>query len=93
MRVGNVVTVSGKISITATSNNSQTVLGISLPIASNFAADENCGGLAHTINNTAADQHGASIYADATNDRATFEYYETHGSADVFTFTFTYRII
>jgi hypothetical protein len=93
MRVGNVVTVSGKISVTATANNSQTVLGISLPIASNFAADENCGGLAHTINNTAADQHGASIYADATNDRATFEYYETHGSADVFTFTFTYRII
>jgi len=93
MRVGNVVTVSGKISVTATTNNSQTVLGISLPIASNFAAEENCGGLAHTINNTAADQHGASIYADATNDRATFEYYETHGSADVFTFTFTYRII
>jgi len=93
MRVGNVVTVSGKLSVTATANNSQTVLGISLPIASNFAADENCGGLAHTINNTAADQHGASIYADATNNRATFDYYETHGSADDFTFTFTYRII
>jgi hypothetical protein len=93
MRVGSVVTVSGKISVTATTNNAQTVLGISLPIASNFAAEENCGGLAHTINNTAADQHGASIYADATNDRAKFEYYETHGSADVFTFTFTYRII
>jgi len=93
MRVGSVVTVSGKVSVTATANNAQTVLGISLPIASNFAAEENCGGLAHTINNTAADQHGASIYADATNDRATFDYYETHGSADVFTFTFTYRII
>lgn len=93
MRVGSVVTVSGKISVTPTTNNTQTILGVSLPIASNFAAEENCGGLAHTLNNTAADQHGASIYADATNDRATFNYYETHGSADLFTFTFTYRII
>ena len=93
MRVGNTVTVSGKISVTPTANNTQTILGVSLPIASNFAAEENCGGLAHTINNTAADQHGASIYADATNDRATFDYYETHGAADSFSFTFTYRII
>ena len=93
MRVGSVVTVSGKISVTPTSNNTQTILGVSLPIASNFAAEENCGGLAHTINNTDADQHGASIYADATNNRATFDYYETHGVGDNFTFTFTYRII
>jgi hypothetical protein len=93
MRVGNTVTVSGKVTITPTSNNTLTVLGVSLPIASNFAAEENCGGLAHTLNNTTNAQHGASIYADATNDRATFNYYETNGVADDFTFTFTYRII
>lgn len=92
IRVGNVVTVSGKLDVTATTNNTRTTLGISLPIASNFAATENCGGTGHTLANTTAG-HAAAIYADATNDRAELDYYETHGAADTLSFSFTYRII
>ena len=92
MRVGNVVTVSGKIEVTPTLNNAQTTIGISLPIASNFANSGECGGSSHTVANTTAG-HGAAIYADATNDRAEMDYFETHGVSDTFAFSFTYQII
>jgi len=92
MRVGNVVTVSGKIEVTPTINNAQTTIGISLPIASNFSSSEQCGGSSHTVANTTAG-HGAAIYADATNDRAEMDYFETHGASDTFSFSFTYKII
>ena len=92
MRVGNVVTVSGKIEVTPTINNTQTTIGISLPIASNFANSNELGGTSHTVANTIAG-HGAAIYADATNDRAEMDYFETHGASDTFAFSFTYKII
>lgn len=92
MRVGNVVTVSGKIEVTPTLNNTQTAIGISLPIASNFANSGQCGGSSYTVANTVAG-HGAAIYADATNDRAEMDYFETHGASDTFAFSFTYQII
>ena len=92
MRVGNVVTVSGKIEVTPTVNNAQTTIGVSLPIASNFANSQECGGAAHSVANTVLG-HGAAIYADATNDRAEMDYFETHGASDTFSFSFTYQII
>lgn len=91
-RVGNTVTVSGKIEVTASANNTQTTIGISLPIASNFANSEQLGGTAYTQANSVAG-HGGAIYADTGNDRAELDYYETHGATDVFSFHFTYRII
>lgn len=92
MRVGNVVTVSGQMEVTATSNNAQTTIGISLPIASNFGTAYECGGAANTMSNTVAG-HGGAIYADATNNRAELDYFETHGATDVFAFSFTYEVI
>ena len=41
LRVGNIVTVSGKVNIDQTTPG-QIELGISLPVASDFVADENC---------------------------------------------------
>lgn len=72
------VIVSGQIDITANANNTETKIGISLPIASNFSTAYQLGGSAHTTANSAATQHGGAIYADSTNDRAEFDYYETH---------------
>ena len=92
MRVGNVVTVSGQMEVTATANNAQTTLGISLPVSSNFGTAYECGGAGYTKGNTVAG-HGASIYADATNNRAEMDYFETHGAADTFAFNFTYEVI
>ncbi len=92
MRVGNTVTVSGKVNVTPTTNGA-TALGISLPVASAIANNNECGGTG-TVGNT-TDLFG-SIRGDATNDRA--ELIFTIGvsgttSAQDWYFTFTYRII
>lgn len=92
MRVGNTVTVSGQVAITTTANTTQTTFGMSLPIASNFGNTYECGGGGYTQSNSAAG-HGICISADAANNRANFDYYETHGAADTFNFSFTYQII
>ena len=92
MRVGNVVTVAGMVSVTATSNNTETKLGISLPISSTFSNPEEAAGTAHTTDNSTPG-HGGSITAVVAGNRVELDYYETHGSADLFSFSFTYRVI
>lgn len=91
MQVGNTVTVSGKIDIDKTANGAAEV-GVSLPVASNFGAEEDCAGLAaDTINGGGP---GLYIKADAANNRASFN--STGGSDGGNTshfFTFTYQVI
>ncbi|KKK55001.1 hypothetical protein LCGC14_3079020, partial [marine sediment metagenome] len=89
-RIGNVVTVAGKVDIDPTSANIQAQLGMTLPIASNFANDFECGG---TGNYTAATSRGAGILADATNDRAEFNWFPQVATNQRMMFTFTYQII
>jgi len=89
MRVGDVVTVSGKVDIDATAAGVIT-LGMSLPIASNFAAEENCGGVAVC---SAVNEDAIAIYADAANNRATFYASITSILNHAHYFSFTYRII
>lgn len=87
MRVGNVVTVSGKITVDYTSTGLSSV-GISLPIASSIGNDYEVAGTA-----TAEVNNSARIQGDPTNDRAQF-YINTGSSAgyDYF-FVFTYQIL
>jgi hypothetical protein len=89
MRVGSVVTVSGKVDIDATAGGA-IELGMSLPVASNFSAEENCGGLAMC---ETANEDTIAIFADSTNDRATFQSNKGGASNHGHHFTFTYRII
>lgn len=65
-RVGNVVTFSGKLSADPSLAATSTQIGISLPIASDFSAEENAGGTAFA---PAIAGQGAAIKADAINDR------------------------
>jgi hypothetical protein len=85
-RVGNIVTVSGKINVDYTATGTAT-LGISLPIASDIANDYDAAGVMHAEVNA-----GGVIRGDATNNRAQF-YINTGSSAgfDYF-FTFTYIV-
>jgi hypothetical protein len=91
IRIGNSVSVSGKVDIDPTVAVTLTQLGISLPIASNFAAEENCGGTA-TLPLLAG--IGGGILADAANDRAELKFL---AGADVtnnsWFFIFQYQII
>ena len=93
-RVGNVVTVSGWVSITHTTNENATVLGISLPVSSNLTAFSELSGSGNNYISTSGGQLG-KIEGDATNDRATLTFYPFFGSgsANQTQFTFTYRVL
>lgn len=89
MRVGNVVTVSGKLDIDPTAAATPTQVGISLPIASNLGAREDCAGsgCCNTISQPAA------IRADFTNDRAELDFISTTTLSSGMFFSFTYELI
>lgn len=89
LRVGSVVTVSGAVAVDPTAGAASTQLGISLPIASNFANGEDCGGTAFAL----SVQQGGGIFADAANDRAELRFLANDTANRQFQFTFTYRII
>ena len=88
-RVGDNVTVSGKADVDPTAAAS-TQLGISLPIASNIGAAEDCAGVAAAP--TIAGQ-SAAILGDATNNRAQMEWIAVDITNQPMYFTFTYAII
>lgn len=90
LRVGSVVTVSGGIAIDPTLAATATEVGISIPIASNFGAAEDCAGVAFAP--SVAGQ-GAAILADFTNDRAAMRWISTDITNQAMYFSFTYRII
>ena len=84
---GNQVTVSGKFDADPTAA-AITQLDISLPIASNLAAQEDLGGIAS--NGTG---EVARIYAETTNNRAVVLWTATTTVNAGWSFEFTYRII
>lgn len=88
MRVGNTVTVSGEVVLAATATGN-TVLGISLPIASNIGATRQLGGTAVAQSTTQV----ATLYGDATNDRVTFRMQAAGTTALTYVFSFTYQVI
>lgn len=91
MRVGSVVTVSGRVDVNPTLANSIN-LGISLPIASNFGAatGADCGGAAA---NSGATMETAAIYGDDANNRANLTKTTALVADHSMFFSFTYRII
>lgn len=90
LRVGNTVTVSGKVDIDTTlAAGTASELGVSLPIASDFSAEENCGG---TASSPAAASLVSAIRADATNDRAAMVFSAISLSNDSYFFEFSYLV-
>lgn len=89
LRVGNTVTVSGKVAIDATAAAAME-LGISLPIASNFANDYECAGIGIAI---VTGEDAAYIKADAANNRASLNQAKADTSNHDHYFTFTYSVI
>jgi len=88
IRVGSVVTVSGTISVTCQNGvGNSTILGISLPIASDFTTGAELGG-AGQHNNSAV-----GITASTANNRADVSWFSGTTSTVSLPFTFTYRIV
>ena len=90
LRVGSTVTVSGKVDIDAVLTATLTQLGISLPVASNFGAAEDCAGVAFS---PAVASMGAAILADTANDRAQLEFISNDTANRAMYFTFSYQVI
>lgn len=89
-RNGNVVTVSGKVDIDPTLTATSTQLGISLPVASNLGAEEDCAGTAFCQSIAGM---GAAILGDATNNRAQLQFVASDITNQSMFFIFQYSII
>lgn len=89
LRVGPTVTVSGLVEVDPTGAGS-VELGISLPVASNFTAAEQCAGVAAS---PAVAGLSAAILADATTDRASLQWVAVDTANRTFAFTFMYRVL
>lgn len=90
MRVGNTVSVSGKVDIDPTLAATSTQLGISLPVASNLGAAEDCAGVAFA---SGVAGQGAAILGDATNNRAQLQYVSGDVTNQAMYFSFQYEVI
>jgi hypothetical protein len=87
-RKGNVVTVHGALDITPTANGLATILGISIPVASNFTnAITDASGQANSLSNV-----NAGIIADTVNDRCTLQFTSTNAVLNRLYYTFSYTL-
>ena len=89
IRVGNIVQCAGRVDVDPTAAG-KTVLGVSLPLTSDFTADDQLSGCAASIEVAG---FSAGVYADTTNNRATIEWIAVDTASRKLDFTFTYRII
>lgn len=90
IQIGDVVTVSGKVSVNPTAPGVETLLGIELPVASNLGAEEDCAGVAFC---PAVGGQGAAIRADAANNRAEMVWIAGDLSSQPMFFSFSYTVI
>lgn len=91
IRVGNVCTVSGRISLTPTAGaNTLTQFRISLPIASIITGATQCGGGGGR--QATNDIEAFHIVADAASDEALVSFFASSNAAAFASFTFTYHI-
>lgn len=88
LRIGNTVSGSCKVDVTPTAAGA-TELGISIPVASNFGADEDACGVGHSQ----AIQEGGGVSADTANDRMAFKFLAGAAVARTFYITFSYQVI
>ena len=89
IRVGNVVTVTVQLNIDPTLTATTTQARVSLPIASNFAGGNQCGG---TIYCPGIAGLGAAILADVANDEALIQFVSTDVTDQLWSGSFTYVI-
>jgi hypothetical protein len=92
IRVGNVVTVSGRVDVDATAAGALTTLGMSFPIASAITLATQAAGSAANDGVLSA-VRTAAIFGDATNDRATFQLLTDTLANETYFYHYTYVIV
>ncbi len=90
-RISNMVHVWGKVDIDPTAGGGvATELGLSLPIASNLANEQELAGVAFA---PAVANAGAAILGDTANDRASIRFLSGFTANSTMSFNFSYRVI
>ena len=88
-RIGQVVKVTGNVSIVANAASTETTVSISLPIASDTLDNAQLGGVAVSRH---VDHPAASIIGDAATDRARMSYKAPNTSGTAWWFDFSYKL-
>jgi hypothetical protein len=89
-RVGNVVTVSGRVDIDPVAAATYTSFWINFPVASNLASGFQCAG---TCSPATASAGNFGVFGDATNDRAQVDGVTASTSNQALYFIFSYQVI
>lgn len=89
LRVGSVVSVSGRVDVDPVAAL-DTQLGISLPIASNFATVESCAGVGSSPGIAG---QSMAVLGDVVNDRAVLQWKAVDVTLQASYFGFQYRVI
>jgi hypothetical protein len=93
IRIGSVVHVSGQMDVDPTSDATPVEVGISLPVASDFAQTFQCAGTGYGFDGSTVGR-SAGILGDVTNNRATMAWVELNGAGNkTWSFSFTYLIV
>lgn len=95
-REGDNVFVFGRVTVDPTAANTITVLGLSLPIASNFTTVNQLTGTGvhHQAGGVGVENHSAvSIYSHVIGNRAELTWYPSQSSNGILRFNFAYEII
>ncbi len=90
LRLGTTVVCSGRVDADPTAPATLTQIGISLPVASDFGAAEDCSGVAFS---SAIAAQGAAIRADAANNRAEMAWISGDVTNQPMYYTFTYQVL
>lgn len=93
MRVGNVVTVSGSLSLTITSSATTTTFRFTLPIASNITIASDVAGVCSVTTTAISDGSVFPLSGDTTNDAASASFLPSFSGATTWYYTFTYEVI
>jgi len=92
-RVGNVVTVTGQVSIDVTTTLTDSVLLMSLPIASTFTAGRNCGGTGASSTSGTYGTETIAILANVAGGSAEFRLRPASVANLDYRFSFAYRVL
>jgi hypothetical protein len=92
-RVGNIVTVSGRVDLTVTSASTNTDINISLPIPSNIGTIYELNGVAQGSSSTGGIVNDATLIGSPGPDEALLSFISGSGTTPVIHFTFTYQVI
>jgi hypothetical protein len=92
-RVGDYITVSGKVTIDPTVVTTLTQLELTLPFQTFFESENQCSGVVGGISLSTTQSFGGIVRANTTDHRAVIEFYSVNIVPNDVRFYFTYQVI